>query len=297
MMTRLIVPLALATTCVLGGLAQAQTRVLFEKESPYNRIVVTEDFRGLRTLYFDDGGVRQSVVKLGDPDHLELNYAKSMVAGLALIEAPKRVLVVGLGGGTIPSFLRHHYPKLYIDVVDIDPVVVDVARQFFGFRDFEDGRMRAFVSDGRRLIERCENRYDVIFLDAFGSDSIPYHLATREFLLAVRRALTAEGLALGNVWGRGSNPLYDDMLRTYQDVFDDVYVLDVRATGNKIVIGLQRERDVSLEEFTDLARKLGQARRFPHDLGEVVDYGYHHENVIDPEARVLTDKPAAKKAG
>jgi spermidine synthase len=294
-MARPIALLGLVTTCVAGGLAQAQTRVLCERESPYSRIVVTEDSRGLRTLYFGDGGVRQSVVKLGDPDHLELNYSKSMVAGLALIEAPKRVLVVGLGGGTIPTFLRHHYPKLYIDVVDIDPVVVDVAREFFGFR--QDARMRAYVSDGRRLIERCENRYDVIFLDAFSSDSIPYHLATREFLLAVRRALTDQGLVLGNVWGRDSNPLFDDMIRTYQDVFEDLYVLDVRATGNKILIGLPRGQDIPLEQFVERARKHGQARRFPHDLGEVVDYGYRRENVIDPEAKVLTDKPAAKKAG
>src|SRR6266853_1861212 len=72
---------ALATLSVPGCTAQT---VIHEKASPYNTIIVTEDNKGLRTLLFERGGGRQSVVKPGDPDHLELPYARVALAGLAL---------------------------------------------------------------------------------------------------------------------------------------------------------------------------------------------------------------------
>ena len=150
--------LGLVGVLVAGAASAAALKVLYEKTSPYNKIVVTEDDQGLRTLSFGNG-VRQSVVKPGDPDHLELRYAPAMLAALALVEEPRRVLIVGLGGGTIPGFLRKHYPRTAIDVVDIDPDVVAVAKRFFGFR--EDSLMRAHVMDGRKFIEECRNPYDV----------------------------------------------------------------------------------------------------------------------------------------
>src|SRR5712691_10181265 len=135
----------------LCALACAAQTVIYEKPSRYNTIIVTEDHNGLSTLIFERGGTRQRVVKQGDPDHLQLSYVRFAVVGLALCEEPRRVLVVGLGGGTLPTFLRKHYPNAAIDVAEIDLDVVDVAKRFFGFR--EDERMRAHVGDGRRFIE------------------------------------------------------------------------------------------------------------------------------------------------
>src|SRR5712664_4322014 len=174
----------------------AQT-VIYERAAPYNTIIVTEDHRGLRTLLFERGGGRQSVVKPGDPDHLELPYARVALAGLALCEEPRRILVVGLGAGSLPMFLRKHYPAAAIDVAEIDPGVVDVAKQFFGFR--EDELMRAHVGDGRQFIENVRQGYDIIFLDAFGARDVPKHLTTQEFLLAVRRVLVTSGVVVSNV--------------------------------------------------------------------------------------------------
>src|SRR5712691_10709106 len=188
--------LAVVALCALACAAQT---VIYEKPSRYNTIIVTEDHSGLRTLLFESGGSRQSVVKPGDPDHLELPYARVALAGLALCEEPRRILVVGLGGGTLPMFLRKHYPNAAIDVAQIDPDVVDVAKKFFGFR--EDERMQVHVGDGRRFIENVRQpQYDVIYLDAFGAYNVPEHLATQEFLRAVRRAVVPSGVAIGNVW-------------------------------------------------------------------------------------------------
>lgn len=289
-----LLPLVLLAVLSLCVIASAQQKVLYETESKYNTIVVTEDDRGLRTLWFEKGGARQSVVKMGDPDHIELPYAEVMPVGLALVEEPKRVLIVGLGGGTIPSFLRKHYPKMAIDVVDIDPKVVEVAKRFFGFR--EDSAMRAHVADGRKFIEQNRGRYDIVFLDAFGAENIPYHLATVEFLQAVRRALTPEGIVVANVWSRYSNPLYDSMVRTYQEAFEELCIVDVRDAGNKILIALPRKQPIRRAELARRARAVSKQKHFRFDMGDLVTYGYRRVSEKDPRDSVLTDKNKAAKA-
>ena len=238
--SRLFTLAGLTAVVAACGVVLAAETTLYRKASPYTTIVVTEGEGGLRTLRFGDDDARQSVVKVGDPDHVELQYAQAMPIALAVAPDPQRVLIVGLGGGTIPSLLRKHYPRLAIDVVDIDPGVVEVAKEFFGFR--EDAAMHVYVEDGRRYIEKCKRPYDIIFLDAYGSDNIPYDLATKEFLQAVRRAIGPKGVVAGNVWSSRNNPLYDAMVRTYQEVFDDLYVVDAKESGNRILLALPRQR-------------------------------------------------------
>jgi len=276
----------LSVLAALSVVACAQT-VIYEKASPYNTIIVTEDRNGLRTMLFERGGGRQSVVKPGDPDHLELPYARVALVGLALCEEPRRVLVVGLGGGSLPMFLRKHYPAAHIDVAEIDPGVVDVAKQFFGFR--EDERTRAHVGDGRQFIENVRQPYDIIFLDAFGARDVPKHLTTQEFLLAVRRALVPSGVVVSNVWRPAANPLHDSMVRTHQEVFDELFILDVPGDVNNILLALPRKQPLNRSELAQLARKISAAKQFRFDLGEQVEYGFHYASRKSGPGRVLRD--------
>ncbi len=276
-------------SCALVSI-RSTDRILYEKDSAYNKIVVKEDERGLRSLHFGRDGGYQSIVKLGDPGHIELPYARTMLVGLAFVERPQRMLAVGLGGGTIPSFLHKHFPKAVIDVVEIDPDVVEVARKYFGFR--EEAGLEVHVEDGRRFIERCTRPYDLIFLDAYGEDFIPYRLATQEFLLAVRRALRPGGAVVANVWNRHSNPLHDSMLRTYQDVFSELYRFDVRRKGNKIFVALRRDGPISRESLAQRAREISRSERFHFDLSRDVEHGYHRETKGAISAPILRDKPA-----
>lgn len=239
-------------------------RVLVARHSAYNMILLTEDDAGLRTLRFGDEGAFQSVVKLGDPDHLELPYASVLPVCLAFAREPRRALIIGLGGGTIPSFFHHRLPELEIDVVEIDEVVVEVAKTYCGFS--EDEKMHVHVDDGRDFIENCQGRYDLIILDSFDSHAIPAHLATAEFLQAVRAALTSEGIVVSNVWGRAVNRQYDDMLLTYREIFEDVYICDVPGPGTKIFISLPRKQIMSREELVQHARELSRVRNFRYDM-------------------------------
>lgn len=272
--------------------ARAQEKVLFEKESTFGWVIVTEE-HGLRTLRFAKGGARQSVVKLGDPEHLELPYARVAFTGLALCREPGRILVIGHGAGTLPMFLRRHYPAATIDSVDIDPLVVAVARDYFGFRD--DDRMRAHVADGRAFIEETRQPYDLIFLDAFGSDSVPPALTTQEFLQAVKRAVRPDGAVVGNIWARHSNPLYDSMVRTYQEVFPDLYIVNVQGTGNMILLALPRRLNLSRDDLALRASKVSTAKRFRFDLGAGVQKDFLHATAKNEAGHVLRDAEMLKR--
>ena len=100
-----------------------------------------------------------------------------MLAGLYLQPRPGRILVIGLGGGTIPKTLRLLYPQARIDVAELDPAVVAVARRFFGFQS--GGTMRVIEQDGRVFVKRqvaARAKYDMVMLDAFDGDYIPEHM-------------------------------------------------------------------------------------------------------------------------
>src|SRR6266568_6727532 len=281
---------AVVALCALACAAQT---VIYEKPSRYNTIIVTEDHNGLRTLLFETGGTRQSVVKPGDPDHLELPYVRVALAGLALCGEPRRILVVGLGGATLPTFLHRHYPSAAIDVAEIDPDVVDVAKRFFGFR--EDERMRAHVGDGRGFIENVRQpRYDVIFLDAYGTHNVPEHLATHEFLQSVRQAVAPSGVVVGNIWRPSSNPLYHSMVRTYQEAFDELFILDAPGDVNDILLALPRKQRLSKVELALAVRKISTAKQFRFDLGDLVEHGFFHASEKNRDGRVLRDSDLSR---
>lgn len=273
-------------TLLAVACARAEPVVVYETTSAYNSIIVTDD-GGLRTLAFAHGGARQSVARVGDPDHLELPYARAMPVGLAAAPQARRVLIVGLGGGTLPMFFHRHWPELSIDVVEIDSQVVDVARRFFGYR--EDDRVRTYVQDGRAFIEKCAQPYDIIFLDAYGDNNIPLALATREFLLSVRRALAPRGIAVANVWSPASNHLYDSMLRTYQDVFETLDVVDAWHSGNQIFLAVPRREPIDREQLMARAQQLSQQKQLRFDLGRVVARGFRQPTRPDLQGEVLTD--------
>lgn len=275
---------------VLVALAACSSpRILHEQVSPQGSIIVTENDQGMRVLYFEKDGARQSVVKPGDPEHLELPYARAVMAGLALHPQPRRILVVGLGGGTLPSFLRVHFPQAVIDAAEIDPGVAEVAVNYFEFR--EDEKMKIRLGDGRAWIEKAPAAsYDLIILDAYGANSVPMSLATVEFLRAVRRALSEDGLVISNVWGPLSNPLYDDMVRTYEEVFEELYIVHAPNSGNRIVLALPRSEALTREQLVERSRGVMQDHVLRYDLGALVEEGFVPAANRNAKARVLRDR-------
>ncbi|QSQ24412.1 fused MFS/spermidine synthase [Pyxidicoccus parkwayensis] len=210
-------------------------RVLCVGKSAAGLLIVTEDDEGRRFLQFGWLGASQSVVWPGFPLRLESDYTRAMVAALAFVAEPRRILVVGLGGGALPMFLRAVLPQAQVDVVELHSEVVDVARRYFGFH--EDASLRVLVADARHVIASPGPAYDAILLDAYGPRGIPPPLATREFLQAARARLAPGGVVVGNVLrlvGRWNSA----MARTWEQSFAQLYAHTVEESANQVLIGL-----------------------------------------------------------
>ena len=84
------------------------------------------------------------------------------------------------------------------------------------------------------------------------------------------------GVEIGNVWDRYANPLYDSMIRTYQDVFDDLYILDSAGIGNRIFLALPRKLSLTQLDLATRARRVSSDRRFRFDMGDAAGHGFQH---------------------
>ncbi len=269
-------------------LAQAQQKLVHEERSLYREVLVYEQ-DGERCMCFTSQCRigRQSCVNLANPHRFALNYTRLALGGMLLAtqETPRRVLIVGLGGGTIPMALREILPEAQIDVVEIDPAVTKVARKYFAFQD--DDKLKVFEMDGRVYVKRAVRegrKYDAILLDAFDQEYIPEHLLTREFLTEVKSLLAPGGVLVGNTFS--SSKLYDHESTTYAAVFTTFFNLK---TANRVIVA----RPAGLPSAEQLrARALlyePVLRGFGVDVQSVLPL-FTTRVDWDTKARVLTDQ-------
>ncbi|WP_193771313.1 spermidine synthase [Candidatus Magnetaquicoccus inordinatus] len=222
---------ALVSLCLaFSSLVSANT--LYEAKSLYRNILVYEH-QGIRCMKFGihDNG-RQSCIDVQNPNRLVLEYIKLLLGALYLQPQPESVLIIGLGGGTLPTVLQKIYPQLKIDCVELDPAVTHVAQQYFYFMPASQTRL--FNEDGRVFVKRAlrrQQRYDLIVLDAFDHLYVPEHLMTKEFLQELKELLTPAGVLVANTYP--SRKLYPLESATYAHVFGSFYQLQQR---NRILI-------------------------------------------------------------
>jgi hypothetical protein len=178
-----------------------------------------------RVLMLDD--LRHSYVDLDDPRHLELAYTRWIGDALDAMRParePLDALFVGGGGFTLPRYLAATRPGSRSRVLEVDPQLVDLARERLELRTGPDLAVR--TGDARvTLRDEPSDSADVVVGDAFGGRTIPWHLATAEFVADVRRVLRPDGLYLINVIDGGELALLRAEAATLRDAFADVAVV------------------------------------------------------------------------
>jgi spermidine synthase len=137
-----------------------------------------------------------------------------------------RVLFIGGGGAIGPRKFIHQYPEVKVDLVEIDPVVVDVSHDYFHLG--EDSRLKIYVQDGRRFVRGAMGRYDLVILDAFTiGGQIPFHLTTQEFMHEIRDVLEPDGVFMANINSAMEGPasiILRSEYKTVASVFQSVYL-------------------------------------------------------------------------
>ena len=229
----LLVLLGAVTTPALGA-----QKLLHSERSLYREVLVYQQNNERCMCFTRECRIgRQTCFDLRNPDKFVMNYPRMMMGALYVKPAPRSVLIIGLGGGTLPRALAQVLPTARIDVVEIDPAVVEVAEDYFLFKP---GRQTHVIeADGRVFVKRAlreQQRYDLIMLDAFDHEYIPEHLLTEEFLREVRGLMTPEGVLAANTFS--SSRLYDHESVTYSAVFGKYFNL---RRENRVIIAMQGE--------------------------------------------------------
>jgi spermidine synthase len=273
--------------------------LVYSKNTRYHGLTVVEDGES-RHLRFESSF--QSGMYLDDPFRTRYTYTDFLQLPLAYRPGTRRILFIGLGGGSVQKRIWRDFPRLDLQVVELDPVVRDVAYRYFRLPHSE--RLGVTVEDGRRFLQRTDERWDAIVIDAYFSDSIPFHLTTLEFLQLARSRLTPGGVIASNLIGsiRGdASKLFRSMYKTYRAAFPTVSVHPVRDAGyaeeeptNLILVaseGAAPSQDVLLERWrARTARSSGAA-----DLTKAIR-DRHEAFIPTRDVPVLTDDYAPTDA-
>ncbi len=287
--------LLVAGTLALGSAAffrppsaSSEPRLLHSESSQFGKVLVFEEL-GERCMNFNsmtDTG-RQTCISLEDPDKMVFAYTRMMTTALFAKPNPGRILIVGLGGATLPTALARIVPEATIDTVEIDPAVVRVAETYFGYKP--GPRQRVFVEDGRAFIGRVHKQgghYDIVMLDAFDDDYIPAHLLTREFFALIKEILSPDGLLVSNSFT--TRPMYDRESATYAAVFGEFFELRSGLAGNRVVIASPDPLPDQATLQANAAALASRLRPFGIEAEEAVQrFGRTAE--WDKSAPVLTD--------
>ena len=266
--------------------AAASQRLIHSEKSLYREVFVYED-GNTRCLCFTRLCAigRQTCIDLKQPNRLVFEYTQMMLGALYLKPEPHSILIIGLGGGTLPRTLEKLLPGADIDVVEIDPAVVGVAQQYFGFQP--DERVHLTVQDGRAYVRqalRGSKRYELIMLDAYEHQYIPEHMLTREFLTEVRSLLQPAGIVAANTFS--SSRLYSNESVTYRSVYGGFYNL---RSSNRVILASNAPLP-SIDEATRNSRRFTAAfERYGFAAQTVLAMFSTHAD-WDPGARVLTDQ-------
>lgn len=254
-------------------LASSTARILFVGDSAYHRVLVQE--RGnTRELVFNL--TVQSRMDTRDPFGPGGPYTDSFHIARLMRPGIKRVLMIGLGGGTGAKQFSHRYDDISIDVVEVDPMVVDVARRFFAVASSD--RLRIHISDGRTFLKRSTERWDLIIIDAYSTsrygDTIPAHLATQEFFRDAASHLTAGGI-LHFHCAFSQSPLMPALLKTIGSIYPSVLVAKGEILASEVPlltakeVIMERSKTGPVSQLPNLAGYIASLRPMPAIASQV----------------------------
>jgi spermidine synthase len=288
--------LILACTAILGAAAlpagalaaparplSAMTAdgVIESVESEYNNIFVIKQGRLLYMNFGYQGSQYvESVYDLLDPTALSARYTQYMTLAAAYADKLERAAFVGLGGGRTATYLVRSFPQLQMDVAELDPEVIRLAKKYFGAQ--ESDRLKIHAQDGRIFLNRSRATYDAVFLDAYRGPFVPFHLLTKEYFELIKKRLNPGGVVAQNV--EPSTMVLDSAIKTIGSVFRNVETYE--ASGNVVIVGYDGD-PVPPERLRSRAAALTARYKLRYDLTELLKA--RTSIALQEGAKLLTD--------
>ncbi len=217
------------------GLVKETQGTLAERDTTYQFVQVVREPDGRIVMRFDDGIADQSVYRTATA-LTGGEWDMPLVVPPLLARPLRSVLVIGNAGGTTARGLAAEYPGISIDAVELDPVVTQLAREYMGLDAIPN--LHVITADGREYLETTAKRYDLIVVDAYRQEYIPFYLATQEFFSLLHAHLNAGGgIALNVERVPGNNQLVDAISGTVATEFPQVWVWPA-LHFNELVVGI-----------------------------------------------------------
>jgi spermidine synthase len=247
--------IVLCLCCVMFSSEQVQAfqqqrdggRVEYETRSAFSHIRIRRS-GSIRTMIFvRDSGEEawESQMNLRTPHVLKFTYLQHMFSSYLLQPEQSRVMIVGLGGGSMVHFLQKYDPAVKIEAVEIDPVVVELAERYFLVK--QNNNVRLVIADAFDYLKQTKNRYDVIYMDAFLKPSadtdqtgVPLRLRTQQFYREIQQLLVENGSVVFNI---NPHPQMQQDLQVIAESFPQTYVFALPNSEGVVAVGsLQSER-------------------------------------------------------
>ena len=262
------------SSAIVTGLLPHTGTVILETETEYSHLDVV-DSDNKRTLYLN--GMRHSQIDKDNPNDLILKYTKYFHLGVLFNPQPENILFVGGGGFSGPKNFLESYPDSLIDVVEIDSKVIEVAKTYFSLRD--DSRLEVFNEDARTFLIDSNEKYDLIILDAFGTDYVPFHLLTQEYFQILKEHLEPDGVIVSNLIGSlegDTSDLPRSVYKTMKSSFPTVYVFTtsenhMSLVQNLIFVATQDNKQLDKEELEFMSFQ-NDASNMLNDTGYLENY-------------------------
>ncbi len=221
-------------------------KVVDRIEGPRGEVIVYEN-GNLRSMCFaDNPKLTQAAMYTDRPLAYRSEFIGLMLAGLAAVEAPRRLLLLGLGGGGMARLAMQACPEATIDVVEIDPAVVTAAERWFGLEPSD--RLRVHVSDAAAWLRSQEDRFDLAWVDCFDARQVPAHLTTRAF---AERVAGAADVVCANLVR--THATYETLLRRWRQVLRRPLRIEGRRSTNHIILG-------AASRLVEMDRELAEQR-------------------------------------
>jgi spermidine synthase len=228
-------------------------RKIHKAVSDFEMVEVTET-DGIRSMHLGSPTI-QSSMKVKDPFALVLAYSWGAMSSLLFKPDIRKLVLVGLGGGSIAKYVWKFCPQVQQTVIELNPQVIQVARSHFHVPD-DDERLQIIEGDGIAYIQQHPGQCDWLMMDAFGSNGLPPDFCTQSFFDDCAEALTPNGLFAINLWG--SDKKFDIYMQRMEQTFEQrVLMMPTGKPGNIIVFGFKPE--LSIPDLATLRKRAQEA--------------------------------------
>ena len=214
-------------------------RVVHSCADDYGPIEVVDEAT-VRSLHFGSAA-RQSTMFHHDYAALALVYTRCMMTCLLFSAEPKSAMLLGLGGGSIPKFLRRHFPKVQLEVVEMRSMVVDLARQYFHLADHPRTDIRLKRAE-QFLAEPGSTAYDLALIDIHDAEGMAKAVGEAGFFDACKKRLRGRGILVINLFSGDRDGFFNRVKQSMEETFDgQVLYLPVARKRNCIALAFRHE--------------------------------------------------------